>query len=130
MVKSKILYTCPLCNRTFDTESQCEQHVEEHAVKDYYGIWRRIEGNVPEWFVPGGYILLNDGKYIVSGVQITKTTDDVLIRSSHFPLESVQCMPCSDINELFEYMKESILTKIMECRSETYAEWCARREKK
>lgn len=127
--KLKILYKCPLCDKVFDTAKACEQHVEEHSVKDYYGTWRRVSGSVSEWFVPGGYILLNDGEYILSGVLVTKTNEDVRIRSSHFSLDAVKAMVSTDITELVDMLKETVLAKIMECRAETYAEWSAREGK-
>ena len=124
--KPKILYKCPICDKVFDTAETCEQHVEEHSVKDYYGKWRRVGGSESEWFVPGGYILLNDGEYMLSGVLVTKTREDIRIRSSHFPLNTVKAMVSSDITELVDMLKETVLAKIMECRAETYAEWSAR----
>ena len=130
MVKPNILYKCPLCEKIYDTAEKCEQHVEEHAVSDYYGIWRRVKSAMSEWFVPGGYILMNDGEYMLSGVLVTKSNDSITITSSHFPLDTVKNMPCTNLNELTDMIKECVIAKLMECRSETYAEWAERRERK
>lgn len=127
---NNIGYQCKICKCVFDTESDCERHIEEHSVEDVYNKWFIVNDNAR--FIPKGYILMDDGEYILSGIAVYISVNHIETALSHYPLDSVKQMDCDESPEktILDRIHKGIAIKESECRIETYSEWLNRKMKK
>ena len=118
-------YQCEICGKTFDFESNCKFHIDEHKYSDYYG--KCFKAGSWDYFVPGGFILMNDGEYILSGIQITLTLDGCEMHEAHYPLENLKTMEVVRLEDIWASLGGKLAVYLNGLREETYREWAYRR---
>lgn len=120
-------YQCEICGKTFDSQEECKFHIEEHTYRDYYG--KCFRAGRYDYFVPGGFILMDDGEYLLSGVQITVTLDGCEMHIAHFPLNTVKGMEVVRVEDIWVSLSGNLASRLNDLCEETYYEWANRRDK-
>ncbi len=121
-------YQCEICGQAFDYESDCKFHIESHKYSDYYGKCLRVDVN--KYYIPGGFILMDDGERMIVGIEISLTPEGCRMYPSHFPEDSVKMMDAVKLDDIWDLLRGQLIAQLNELREETYREWMKRREKK
>ena len=121
-------YQCEICGNAFDYESDCKYHIESHKYSDYYGKCLRFDVN--RYYIPGGFILMDDGERMIVGIEISLTSEGCKMYPSHFPEDSVKKMDVVKLDDIWDSLRGQLIVHLNELREETYQEWMNRREKK
>ncbi len=121
-------YQCEICGQAFDYESDCRFHIGMHTYSDYYGKCLRFDVN--RYYIPGGFILMDDGERMMAGIEISLTPEGCKMYPSHFPEDSVKKMDVVKLDDIWDLLRGQLIVQLNELREETYREWMNRREKK
>ena len=120
-------YYCEICGKTFDYEKDCKFHIESHKYSDYYG--QCFRSGFHDYFIPGGFILMDDGEHILSGIQVTLTIDGCEMHTAHYPLDALKKMEVVRVDDIWISLNAKLSVRLNDLREETYYEWADRRNK-